>query len=706
MNDTRALLRIGFLATQFDEHYQNLVFHGACLEAENHPIQLIFYEGSNTDTLALQGALDDSAFNLAERTALDGLIIMTNTMGSAFSRNRIERYVASFSHIPIVSIGGEFANTHPIIADTTGGITQITAHLCEVHGRSQFLFLAGPEGHPESESRKAEFISTLESLGCTKKPKIVYADFLEEQAYTRTLKLLDRAWRWDAVVAANDQMALGAIRALEERGISVPGQVSVTGFDDIPYSALSVPPLTTIHQPTKELGRTAIRNLLNIMGVEDGTPSHQVYDMSSAFIIRESCGCTRDTDDEVSNPDAESMKQNIRILFSAQVGERSRSSLIRRIEAAMVRSFSLEDILYELGEGILKLNIAFAAIALFDANSASMDWANLLMLHHHGETRVLAPYGMRFPTNDLIPFGLPEDLKAFVCEPLQFGSEKIGYFICTPDAENLHIYASLRDILTTSIKGAQVMALEKDREMELERQVQRRTIELSSMNEQLKQEVRQRRQLEQELLEISNNIMTSIGQDIHDDLCQDLAGLGMLAATLNASLRSHSEPKVRQLARQISDSALESAYRAKQIARDLYPSDFEENGIVNAVKHLVNSRSNPNQITITLDVDEHFHFESKQRSFHVFRIIQEALSNALHHSKATNILVGLYLDHGMITAKITDDGIGFNVNAMKSFKGMGLKILTYRANLIEGSLRIESSKEGTTITCRLPVMEI
>jgi len=540
-------------------------------------------------------------------------------------------------------------------------------------------------------------------LGCLVQPKIIYADFLEELAYLRTLALLEGDWQWDAVVAANDQMALGAIRALEEWGISVPAQVSVTGFDDIPYSALSVPPLTTIHQPTKELGRTAIRYLLNIMGLDQAQPANRVYDMSCSFIIRESCGCVSDGDEGMPSHDSELMKQNLRALVSTQVSERYRSSMLRRIEAAMVRSFALEDILHELGEGINRLNISFAAIALFDADSMSMDWSNLLMLHHQGETRVLAPYGMRFPTTDLVPFGLPGDLKAFVCEPLQFGSEKIGYFICSPDDENLNIYTSLRDILTTSIKGAQLMALEKDREIELERQVQRRTVELSSTNKQLKQEVKQRKQLEQELLEISNKIMTSIGQDIHDDLCQDLAGLGMLAATLKASLRDHPDVKIQTLAQSISDSALESAYRAKQIARDLYPSDFEENGIVNAVKHLVASRSNPSQIAITVEVDPGFHFEHKERSFHVYRIIQEALSNALHHSKAKNILVGLYRDHGMITVKIVDDGIGFNVNTMKSCKGMGLKILTYRANLIDGVLRIDSSQKGTTITCRLPV---
>ncbi len=92
--------RIGFLATQFDEYYQNLVFHGALEEARRYPVQLIFYEGSNTDTLNKAGVLDDTAFSLAAKTQLDGLIVMTNTMGSSFSRKRIAGYLASFQNIP------------------------------------------------------------------------------------------------------------------------------------------------------------------------------------------------------------------------------------------------------------------------------------------------------------------------------------------------------------------------------------------------------------------------------------------------------------------------------------------------------------------------------------------------------------------------------------------------------------------------------
>lgn len=692
--------RIGFLATQFDEYYQNLVFHGALEEARRYPVQLIFYEGSNTDTLNKAGALDDTAFSLPAKTQLDGLIVMTNTMGSSFSRERIAGYLASFQNIPTVSIGLQFPGIYSLTADTSGGMAQITAHLVEVHQRKNFLFLAGPKGHPESEGRKAEFIRTLFSLLPDAKPLVLHADFLEDRAYELVLSSIEEGWYYDAVVAANDQMAFGAIRALEGKSIHVPSQVSVTGFDDIPYSMLSVPALTTIHQPTRELGRRAIEYLAESLLLSNADRQPAFSDLSSAFVIRQSCGCIAEDVQEIGIEES-SLQQRLRDLFSLQVGERARSSILRRIEAALVRSFSLDDILSEFAQGLERLHIRFAAVVMFETGGRAIEWSNLLMFHRGEDTRILAPYGVKFSTSRLLPDGLPQQNQAYVCEPLQFGSEQIGYLICTPDAANLHVYATLRDILTTSIKGALVMGLEKDREQALEKEVKKRTSELSAINKQLKQEVAQRKVLEQELLEISNNIMTRIGQDIHDDLCQDLAGLGMLAATLESALQKTELPHEQQLAKQISESALRSAFTAKQIARDLYPSDLEENGIIHAVNQLVYARANPDGVSIRLEVQPGFYINGKVKAYHLFRIIQEALSNALHHSQATSIVIGLYMDHGMVTVKVQDDGHGFELRKEKAGSGMGLKILTYRANLIGGKLVILSSQEGTTVSCRV-----
>lgn len=696
--------RIGFLATQFDEYYQNLVFHGALEEARRYPVQLIFYEGSNTETFVKSGALDDTAFSLAAKTQLDGLIVMTNTMGSSFSHERIAGYLASFSHMPIVSVGLEFDNVYTLRPQAGCGMVQLTSHLVEVHHRRHFLFLAGPEGHPESEARKREFLHTLSELLPEAEPVIRYADFLEERAYETTIALIEGHWPFDAVVAANDQMAFGSIRALEEHGIRVPAQVSVTGFDDIPYSVLSIPALTTIHQPTSELGRRAIAYLATELGLSSSNPADMVADLSTSFVIRQSCGCMNGYSEETAST-VDQLQMRLRNLFSLQVGERSRSAFLRRIEAAVVRSFKLEEILSALSHGLKQLGIRFAAVVMVDERRKNTSRASLLMQLTGEEVRIFTPNGHQFSTRSLLPQGLPKDFQAYVCESLQFGTEQMGYFICTPDAKDMRVYASLRDLITTSVKGALIMSLEKDRELTLQREVNKRTMELMAANKQLKKEISQRKELEHELLEISNNIMTRIGQDIHDDLCQDLAALGMLAATLESTLKKTELTGAQQLARHISESALKSAYTAKQIARDLFPSDLQDNGLTASVMQLVKSKNITDGGRIALEIQPHFQVDDTQMAIQLYRIIQEALNNAIKHAHANHITVRLQSDKQSITVEVADDGVGFEVRKGKAASGMGMKILTYRANLIGGSLNVSSSPEGTVVSCIVALQE-
>ncbi|MDD3903057.1 MAG: ATP-binding protein, partial [Sphaerochaeta sp.] len=220
-------------------------------------------------------------------------------------------------------------------------------------------------------------------------------------------------------------------------------------------------------------------------------------------------------------------------------------------------------------------------------------------------------------------------------------------------------------------------------------------------NKQLKDEIAQRKLLERELLENSNNIMTRIGQDIHDDLCQDIAGIGVMAAVLKNALKKDSLKAERAMAEQISQTALSSAYNAKQIARDLYPADLEENGIMNAVYQLAHLKNYPKDVVIDLDIQPDFFVREREKAFQLYRIIQESLNNSIKHSQATKIKIGMYMDHGMVTVEVSDNGVGFDSLKAGKSEGMGLKILKYRANLIGARLRIHSSAEGTVVSCRV-----
>jgi len=698
---------IGFLATQFDESYQYAVWNGAAEEALALGIPLVFYEGTNANNPGSSNTLDSIPFCLAKKNNLSGLIVMSNAMGASLTYTRTADYLATFEHIPLISLGIKFPGIPSLCVGNTGCIQTITTHVVVVHNRKNFVFLAGPRGHQEGEGRKREFQETIRTLlPGSPPPKVMHCDFSEERAYTRIKRLIESGWNYDAVVAANDQMALGAIRALEESGLEVPGDVSVTGFDNIEDSMFSIPPLTTIHQPMGELGRNAVRFIANRLGLL--VQEKEMADLSSTCIIRTSCGCTgsqsmpleADLDTKIAiRLQDDTIEHRLRYQVSQRVAAQTRLAILRKIESSLIVSFRMEDMLGELVKGVKQLDIRFCALVLFDSKQGNLEWSDLLMLSDERATRILAPYGLRFRTMDLLPNGLPFDAVTFICEPLQFGNERLGYLVCSADSPDRHIYAALRDQISTALKGALIMAVERDRERALEAEVNHRTMELSLSNKQLKDEISQRKNLERELLDISNNIMSRIGQDIHDDLCQDIAGIGVLAATLEGSLKRSGHVGT-PLAAQIATTASQTALHAKQIARELYPTEFEENGIISAVTQLVESKRERLGPLIDLEIQNGFFIRSPEKALQLYRIIQEALNNAIRHSHGDHIRVGLYMDHGMVTVEVTDNGKGMDT-AGKSECGMGLMILKYRANVIDGKLRIKSDDTGTVVSCRV-----
>jgi len=740
---------IGFLAARFDEAYQNAVWSGARKEAERLGAAIVFYGGQRIGSPIGFEALDNIAFNLAERNRLAGLIVMSNVIGTYISNEELQQFVHRFGRSPVVSIGIEIPRLPSVCVEASGGMRSIAEHLVRSHGRRRFLFLAGPRGHPESEAREEEFLRSVSGLAPSSGVvRVVHGVFQDEDAYEKVSRFLDSGAEVDAIVAANDLMAVGAMRALAERGFDVPRDVSVTGFDDTDDSRFTVPPLTTVRQPTPELGRLAVRLVASRIGLAPDEP--EVSRPSVTFVVRESCGCPYAPElDDVPLPDegrtddrargedplvslSEDVNREIRAgrnpaalrrrLFEPETRESAllviaegesrfmatqwraaeqRVAVLRDIEASLVASFGIEDILGEIARGARDLGISGCWLSLFESKGASHEWSKLILAADADATRILAPYGLRFRTAELVPGGLPSRWGAYVCEPLRFGDDPLGYLLCTADSKDRRLYEAFRDQVSSALKGAMLMAAERDREKKLERMVRERTLELSYANSRLTDEMAGRRQLERELLSVSNQIMSKIGQDIHDHLCQDIAGLGLMAAILEGRLRRSGDESAAESAATIARAAGETAALAKGIARGLYPAELEARGIVSAVESLVQSSRERCSAALRLEATKGFRVRDSEKALHIYRIIQEALGNAVKHSMATEIRVGLYMDRETVTVEVSDDGVGIPAEA-DGDGGMGLQILKYRASVIGGELRIRSKERGTIVSCRVP----
>ncbi|HYF65693.1 MAG TPA: substrate-binding domain-containing protein, partial [Herpetosiphonaceae bacterium] len=147
------------------------------------------------------------------------------------------------------------------------------------------VHISGPLSNKNARERLDGYTSALADAGIAVDPALVLAgNFLEDSGLRTMDRFLAGGGRCTAVFAANDQMAIGARLALFNHGLAVPGDVSLVGFDDQPISRYAIPPLTTVSQPTAELGRSAARAMLSMLaGQETALP-----EFAARLVLRQS----------------------------------------------------------------------------------------------------------------------------------------------------------------------------------------------------------------------------------------------------------------------------------------------------------------------------------------------------------------------------------------------------------------------------------
>jgi DNA-binding LacI/PurR family transcriptional regulator len=174
-------------------------------------------------------------------------------------------------------------------SDNYQGGYEAARHLAAL-GRHKVAFLGGASSHyPEFFDRYRGYVRALEEIGASAAATSqVDAVSTEQSGYAATLELLARGMDFDAIVAASDLIAIGAIRALQGRGVDVPRDVSVVGFDDLPAATFANPPLTTIAQDTRLAGELLVECLLSQIHGEPTEPRM----LPTRLVVRKSCGAT------------------------------------------------------------------------------------------------------------------------------------------------------------------------------------------------------------------------------------------------------------------------------------------------------------------------------------------------------------------------------------------------------------------------------
>lgn len=282
---------IGVFASHVGREWGAEFMAGIAAAAEENDVNLVYFIGGKL--IPLQDPEQDKVsyglYDLARADLLDGLML-TADVAYGVSPEELKLFADLFRGVPIVTQAVDIEGASMFVADNVQGMRAAVRHLIETHSFKRIAFIRGIEGQVDAEQRFQAYKEELGAFGIPyDESLVVEGDFTPESGRAAVHTLMDeREVRFQALMAANDRMAFGALEALQHRRIRVPEDVAVTGFDDSREAQATGVPLTTVRQSFYTAGRRAMEVLLR--RIEGGTVPPKTLTPTQLY-VRWSCGC-------------------------------------------------------------------------------------------------------------------------------------------------------------------------------------------------------------------------------------------------------------------------------------------------------------------------------------------------------------------------------------------------------------------------------
>jgi len=285
-------LHFGVLLTTVDNACLFTIWQGISEYAKQNDIHLTAYFGTYQSD-------DDDFFShlgtcfkvMKDSKSLDGVILFTGFISKHIKANYFDKYVAELSgKIPVVSVCYPIPGIPSVLVDNSTGIYSAVEHLIKEHGKRKIAFIRGPEGHPEAEARFEGYKNALAANGIDFDENYIFpGNFSRDAARAAVAGIYDeRKLPADAIAASDDESAIGVLMELRHRGIVVPTDIAVTGFDDDISSAHFTPSISTVRQGFFNIGQTSALTLNRKI---NGGQIDDITYVTPAFVPRQSCGC-------------------------------------------------------------------------------------------------------------------------------------------------------------------------------------------------------------------------------------------------------------------------------------------------------------------------------------------------------------------------------------------------------------------------------
>lgn len=288
---------IALFSTHLEDEYSKTLCKGAMIAAEEMDVNLFIIPGRYFDSNYEDKERTkykyqyDTLFSYINSRSVDGLIIMTETIGSTWTYERKNNLLKRFGDLPVINIGPDMKNASCVKFDNKTGLRNGIEHIIKNHNRKTIAFLCGPMTNKDAVERLEAYKETLTANGMEIQERLIAYGSFADKCTNVTKKLIQDNPDIDAIIFSNDKLAIGGYEAMAELGIKPGSDISVMGFDDSQDAISLNPKLTTVRADATEIGYRSVCEIINL--IEVGRMKNPVVD--SLLIRRNSCGCKKNT---------------------------------------------------------------------------------------------------------------------------------------------------------------------------------------------------------------------------------------------------------------------------------------------------------------------------------------------------------------------------------------------------------------------------
>lgn len=286
---------IGIIAENTANELQNKLCEGAIREARALGYNVAIFSSHGTrgqSSLFRMG--DIQFFQLPPYEDFAGIIVVLDTMDDDKNRQELADTIKQNSTCPVVSMRLEQPGFHSVLVDNKRCMEGLIRHFIEYHKFKKICFMTGPAGHTDAQQRLDCFLRIMaEHHLPVNKHQVFYGDFWKYQGAAACDWFLNGQEKPDAIICANDYMAVAVASELILRGYRIPEDISVSGYDGLESTITFSPSITTAQAPFYDMGREAVSLIDRLQ--EQNTEPQSVY-LDSELILRESCGCMKRND--------------------------------------------------------------------------------------------------------------------------------------------------------------------------------------------------------------------------------------------------------------------------------------------------------------------------------------------------------------------------------------------------------------------------